>query len=562
MAWNAAPGCNNRETAMHTPAARHHRHADDDEAAGYLVTRRAGSARAASQQPAQQRAAWRRLSVARSFGAEMELSTRLGGGVDWGSKRLEERKAAVRAAESAPLALTAIHPRRGGTGAPSNWREWKEWRLTQPEPAPAGAAAAPPSTPPPTMGAPFGLVGSCASARGLEAAQSAEVADVNAMTRASGAPLVSLPVYELGGVVAATGMAATMHPEDDFQHPGGATGSTAGGARRAGGGGSAGFGGGLGEAVVGGGASRRSMAASSAPTPPTIPTPLTSYRHSHSPRPPAAPPSSPRAASATSGVGGRGGARWGSARQRTVRSAYEASVDLSEWSGNTPKQLLFGWFVRRNLPCPRLATRAGGGDVDGGSDEGTSVGGGDDHLTIDGMAHPSSDSAAAATAAAAVVSPGLFRGAAIIGGGLGLSGGGRTFQTPPSEMFASKDEAEQAAATMALLRLFPDLPMHRRLPRPYDSLYERWSRMQRAAAEYSRQVSIPCYSTSPLTRNTSFPAPANSKCTHHQPLAPHPQLLTPKTPLLLRPTHPPAPTGADTRTSGRHRRGGARSYAQ
>ena len=49
--------------------------------------------------------------------------------------------------------------------------------------------------------------------------------------------------------------------------------------------------------------------------------------------------------------------------------------------------------------------------------------------------------------------------------------GGLMYELPDGETFEKRDGAEQAAATMALLQLFPDQPLYRLLPPAYRALW-------------------------------------------------------------------------------------------
>ena len=70
-------------------------------------------------------------------------------------------------------------------------------------------------------------------------------------------------------------------------------------------------------------------------------------------------------------------------------------------------------------------------------------------------------------------------------------GNGATYKLPAHEdPYESVEAAEQAAAVMTLLRLFPDTPLYRLMTQAYRAMWKRWADMQHASAEYSRQVHI------------------------------------------------------------------------
>ena len=90
---------------------------------------------------------WRQIGLSQQFSAAAEKSARLGGGIDWESEAMRVRKAQALQAAGAPLALTPVVHRRAGA-APSNWKEWKDWRVSNEVGAtfggaPAGSASSP-----------------------------------------------------------------------------------------------------------------------------------------------------------------------------------------------------------------------------------------------------------------------------------------------------------------------------------------------------------------------------------------------------------------------------------
>ena len=56
-------------------------------------------------------------------------------------------------------------------------------------------------------------------------------------------------------------------------------------------------------------------------------------------------------------------------------------------------------------------------------------------------------------------------------------------ELPEDETFDKRDEAEQAAATAALLHLFSDQPLYRLLPPAYRALWLKWAAQFKQAAE-------------------------------------------------------------------------------
>jgi energy-coupling factor transporter ATP-binding protein EcfA2 len=68
--------------------------------------------------------------------------------------------------------------------------------------------------------------------------------------------------------------------------------------------------------------------------------------------------------------------------------------------------------------------------------------------------------------------------------------GGLVYEMPADEAFSKKDEAEQAAATMALLQLFPDQPLYRLLPPAYRELWHKWEKDAKAPEQQEAAAAL------------------------------------------------------------------------
>ena len=111
------------------------------------------------------------------------------------------------------------------------------------------------------------------------------------------------------------------------------------------------------------------------------------------------------------------------------------AYDLSGWSGKTPKTMLMEWFQKRQQPRPKSELEQLGRK---------------------------------------------YRAAVL------LAGGARV-ELPEGESFDKKDTAEQAAATAALLHLFPEQPLYRLLPPSYRALWLKWAAQHREHGESVQQ---------------------------------------------------------------------------
>ena len=65
--------------------------------------------------------------------------------------------------------------------------------------------------------------------------------------------------------------------------------------------------------------------------------------------------------------------------------------------------------------------------------------------------------------------------------------GGTTIEMPQTDEFERKEQAEQAAATYALLTLFSDQPLYRLLPPAYRALWLKWADNLEATAASAEQ---------------------------------------------------------------------------
>ena len=122
----------------------------------------------------------------------------------------------------------------------------------------------------------------------------------------------------------------------------------------------------------------------------------------------------------------------------------EAAYDLSGWSGKTPKTMLLEWFQKRQQPRPRFELEQQGRK---------------------------------------------FRAAVVLNAGGG--GADVRVETPEGEAFERRDQAEQAAATAALLNLFADQPLYRLLPPAYKALWHAWAELKRAPAVSYTHLTLP-----------------------------------------------------------------------
>ena len=115
-----------------------------------------------------------------------------------------------------------------------------------------------------------------------------------------------------------------------------------------------------------------------------------------------------------------------------------AGYDLSGWGGKTPKTMLLEWFQKRQQPRPKIDYEMAGR---------------------------------------------RYRATVTVHGGL-------VYEMPADEAFSKKDEAEQAAATMALLQLFPDQPLYRLLPPAYRELWHKWEKGAKAPEQQEAAAAL------------------------------------------------------------------------
>lgn len=112
--------------------------------------------------------------------------------------------------------------------------------------------------------------------------------------------------------------------------------------------------------------------------------------------------------------------------------------NLSSWNGKTPKTMLFEWFQKRQQPRPKI-------DVE--------------------------------------MSGRRYRGIVMVPGGI-------LYELPEGDTFDKREGAEQAAATMALLQLFPDQPLYRLLPPEYRALWLRWAEDEKAPEQQEAAAAL------------------------------------------------------------------------
>lgn len=176
------------------------------------------------------------------------------------------------------------------------------------------------------------------------------------------------------------------------------------------------------------------------------------------------------------------------------------AYDLSGWGGKTPKTMLIEWFQKRQQPRPKI-------DVD--------------------------------------VAGRRYRATVTVHGGL-------VYSLPEDESFVKRDDAEQAAATMALLLLFPDQPLYRLLPPSYRSLWIKWQAKAKVCSSVctSWPPPLPRFlkSATAVTRcRGTLPSAASMHC---RVIAPLPSLSCFRPPVLCI-----RPTGARATGGGRCARG-------
>merc|ERR1740124_1669418 len=68
--------------------------------------------------------------------------------------------------------------------------------------------------------------------------------------------------------------------------------------------------------------------------------------------------------------------------------------------------------------------------------------------------------------------------------------GGARVEIPDDETFEKKEQAEQAAATAALLQLFPEQPLYRLLPPAYKTLWLQWAEVKRAPQQQEAAAAL------------------------------------------------------------------------
>ena len=139
---------------------------------------------------------------------------------------------------------------------------------------------------------------------------------------------------------------------------------------------------------------------------------------------------------AATGGGASAAAASSQAAEGDAAGGGDDSFDLSAWNGKTPKMLLFEWFQKRQQPRPKIE----------------------------------------------VVSQGRrFTASVTVSGGL-------SYALPEDETFPTRGDAEQGAATVALLHLFPEQPLYRLMPPAFRALWLKWQERQVKAPKQQKEA--------------------------------------------------------------------------